>query len=174
MAGCGVVFKLDGTNTEAVLHAFTGLADGAHPSVVLVRDKDGNLYGSTLDGGQVNCSAGCGVVFKLDGTNTETVLHTFTGGVDGATPSGSLVRDNEGNLYGTTFGGGIQNCGGGCGVVFKVDPAGVETPLHIFTGFGADGAIPYGGLIQDKSGNLYGTASNGGAFGVGTVFKVTP
>src|SRR6266568_2687315 len=170
-AGCGVVFKLDTTNTETVLHSFTG-PDGAFPEAGLVRDKMGNFYGTTSGGGPSRS----GTVFKLDTTGAETVLHSFTGGADGANPVAGLVRDKEGNLYGTTVQGGNLSCNAapsGCGVVFKIDTTGTETVLHSFTG-GADGAILYGGLVRDKAGNLYGTTSNGGASGVGTVFKITP
>jgi uncharacterized repeat protein (TIGR03803 family) len=103
---------------------FTG-ADGADPEAGLARDNAGNLYGTTLAGGNFACGSGsgCGVVFKLDTTAKETVLHRFTGGVDGANPSASLVRDAAGNLYGTTYSGGSTACGGqGCGVVFKLTP----------------------------------------------------
>jgi uncharacterized repeat protein (TIGR03803 family) len=88
----------------------------------LVRDSAGNLYGTTLAGGNLAC--GCGVVFKLDTTGKETVLHRFTGGADGAYPEAGLVRDAAGGLYGTTYAGGDLACGGsgGCGVVFKLTP----------------------------------------------------
>ena len=107
------------------------------------------------------------MVFKLDPTGKETVLYAFTGGADGLGASSGLVRDEAGNLYGTTvMGGGLSGvCPGlplpGCGVVFKLDPNGKETVLHTFTG-GADGYAPYGDLLRDEAGNLYGAASNGG------------
>ncbi len=104
-----------------------------------------------------------------------SVLYSFTV-ADGDDTKPGLVRDKEGNLYGTTVQGGNLSCNAapsGCGVVFKIDTTGTETVLHSFTG-GADGAILYGGLVRDKAGNLYGTTSNGGASGVGTVFKITP
>jgi uncharacterized repeat protein (TIGR03803 family) len=102
----------------------------------------------------------------LDTGHRETVLHAFKG-IDGATPYGALVLDGAGNVYGTTSAGGDA----GLGTVFKVDPQGVETVLYSFTG-SPDGANPYAGLVMDNSGNLYGTAENGGAFGFGTVFKI--
>ncbi len=104
-----------------------------------------------------------------------SVLYSFTL-ADGVDAKPGLVRDKEGNLYGTTHGGGLLNCvgsGPGCGVVFKLDTTGTETVLHSFSG-GADGARLNGGLVQDKAGNLYGTTSQNGASGVGTVFKLTP
>jgi uncharacterized repeat protein (TIGR03803 family) len=102
--------------------------------------------------------AGCGVVFKVDPTGKETVLHSFAGQpTDGSGPSANLLRDEAGNLYGTTVSGGKS----GSGVVFKLDKSGRETVLYNFTG-GADGALPYSWLIADKAGNLYGTAHFGG------------
>ncbi|MGA8493494.1 MAG: choice-of-anchor tandem repeat GloVer-containing protein [Terriglobales bacterium] len=158
----GVVFKLDTTGAETVLHSFTG-KDGAEPQGGLVRDSAGNLYGTTLFGG-----GGGGVVFKLDTTGAETVLYSFLGGADGGNPPAGLVRDSAGNLYGTTTWGGTY----WVGVVFKVDTTGAETVLHSFTG-GADGGEPYAGLVRDSAGNLYGTTYYGGASGAyGAVFKL--
>jgi uncharacterized repeat protein (TIGR03803 family) len=95
------------------------------------------------------------------------VLHSFTGGADGGYPLAGLIRDSAGNLYGTTQSAGIS----GAGVVFKLDTTGAETVLYGFTG-GADGAYPVAGLLRDSAGNLYGTASGGGASGQGVVFQV--
>jgi uncharacterized repeat protein (TIGR03803 family) len=176
----GVVFKLSPTATETVLHSFTGGADGGNSfsSAGLVRDGAGNLYGTTNQGGAA-CSfqntITCGVVFKLSPTGAETVLHTFTGGGDGGGPLADLVRDTAGNLYGTTLvGGATSTCSPpyGCGVVFKLSPAGTETVLHSF--IGADGANPQAGLIRDTAGNLYGTTNLGGAHNSGVVFKLSP
>jgi uncharacterized repeat protein (TIGR03803 family) len=119
--GCGVVFKLDANGNETVLYAFAGKSDGGGPVAPLVMDSAGNLYGTTnYEGG--GCV--CGVVFKLDPSGKETVLHTFTGGTDGGFPEGGLTMDPAGNLYGTTSrGGNLNHCqGGGCGVVFKITP----------------------------------------------------
>jgi uncharacterized repeat protein (TIGR03803 family) len=178
----GVVFKLDVNGTLTVLHAFSGLADGGSPLAGLVKDEAGNLYGTNTQGGDFSCQLpyGCGVVFKIDNTGVFSVLHTFHG-TDGASPAASLVRDNAGNLYGTTVTGGDLSCfpyGYGCGVVFKVDTGGNETVLHSFGG--ADGALPYASLLRDAAGNLYGTTSMGGdlncspPFGCGTVFRIPP
>jgi uncharacterized repeat protein (TIGR03803 family) len=116
------------------------------------------------------------VVYKLDAAGQETVLHTFTGGTDGGTPNAGLVRDSAGNLYGTAFGGGDhRECVLGCGVVFKVSPAGHERVLYAFKG-APDGANPVAGVIRDSAGNLYGTTiyggSAGGDLGGGVVYKV--
>jgi uncharacterized repeat protein (TIGR03803 family) len=124
--GCGVVFKLDTTGKETVLYSFCSeknCTDGAAPSASLVRDAAGNLYGTTARGGVSGCSrTSCGVVFKVDTTGKETVLHTFTGGADGGVPDAGL-SDAAGNLYGTTlFGGDFGNCRSGRGVVFKLTP----------------------------------------------------
>jgi uncharacterized repeat protein (TIGR03803 family) len=105
--GCGVVFKLAPSGHVAALYTFTGLADGLGPMAPLVRDAVGNFYGTTEWGGVGSCGngIGCGVVFKLDRAGNETVLHSFTGGTDGANPIfGGLTLDSDGNLYGTTNG----------------------------------------------------------------------
>jgi len=161
------------SQTFSVLYSFTGKnGDGADPMAGLVRDAAGNFYGVTSGGG----SGGAGTVFKLsmgqDGAWTETILHRFEGGSDGAFPLGRLVLDLEGNLYGTTS--------GVAGTVFKLTPSGEKTVLYTFCSVAncADGASPNGGLVRDGSGNLYGTTALGGnsAFcpeGCGGVFKVT-
>lgn len=127
--GCGVVFKVETTGKETVLYSFTGGADGAESFAGVIRDAEGNLYGTTYFGGSFSGSlcagvGGCGVVFKLDSAGKETVLHTFSGGTDGANPNAGLVQDLEGNLYGTASDGGELSCNppGGCGVVFKTSP----------------------------------------------------
>lgn len=170
--GCGVVFKLDKTGKESLLHTFTGTGgDGANPSGGLVRDTKGNLYGTT------RFSAGGGIVFKVDATGKETLLYSFSGLTDGSEPfNENLVRDGRGNLYGTTLLGGDLTCslGYGCGTVFQVDTTGKETVLYNFTDAGGDGENPMAGLVRDKKGNLYGTTAYGGAYGYGTVFKLKP
>jgi uncharacterized repeat protein (TIGR03803 family) len=177
--GCGVVFKLSHDTEgwkETILYAFTGTSDGAHPGYgALALDKAGNLYGTTLYGGTGYCSTGCGIIFKLTHTSgiwQEQVLHTFTAlsQTDGATPYGGLVLDAAGALYGTTSAGGNAICG--CGTVYKLDVTGAETILYSFQG-GTDGAEPFGALVRDKLGNLYGTTLFGGSnLSYGTVFKV--
>jgi uncharacterized repeat protein (TIGR03803 family) len=163
----GAVFKLDATGKYEVLYDFTAGADGAYPAAGLIRDAAGNLYGTTSSGGP----SAYGTVFKLDTTGNETVLYDFTGVADGRIPAAGLTRDPAGNLYGTTEAGGAS----GFGTVFKLplNTTGNETVLHSFTG-GADGAYPRADLIRDAAGNLYGTTEQGGAFGRGAVFKLTP
>ena len=167
---CGTIFKLSKTSKETVLYNFGGSKDGQSPTSALVRDSQGNFYGTTLGGG----AYGVGTVFKLSASGKETVLHHFTGHADGATPRAGLIRDAKGNLYGATESGGRSNWG----IVFKLNAAGKETVLHSFAGGSKDGAIPAGTLLRDESGSLYGTTGSGGdtacnaPYGCGTVFRL--
>jgi uncharacterized repeat protein (TIGR03803 family) len=166
----GMVFTLSATGTETVVHKFTGNPDGADPYGSLLGGASNSAYGVTAAGGTSNM----GAVFKL-ATTGETVLHSFTGPpADGAFPYAGLVQDSAGNLYGTTSAGGASNNG----AVFKLTPSGTETLLYSFTG-GADGGLPYGGLLRNSAGDLYGTTSAGGIAtgncfpsGCGVVFLV--
>ena len=163
----GTVFKVktDGTGF-ALLHSFAGASDGANPFGGLILGGDGSLYGTTGQGGASNL----GTVFtvRTDGTGF-ALLHSFMGGAsDGVSPEGSLVLDGAGNLYGSTYGGGVLN--GGTVFMVKADGAGFAL-LHSFTGGAADGDFPRSGLILDGAGNLYGTTESGGS-GFGTVFKI--
>jgi uncharacterized repeat protein (TIGR03803 family) len=156
------------TRAFQVLYSFSGGNDGAQPLGALVADQDGNLYGTTVDGGAFNH----GTIFKLAPDGTETVLHSFMGGSDGDSPVAGLIRDAAGNLFGTTSGAD----GGSLGTVFKLAPDDTLTTLYQFKGF-PDGAFPVGGVVEDQAGNLYGTTREGGfdrcsASGCGTVFKV--
>ncbi len=156
-----------------VLYSFTALANGANPFANLVRDPAGNLYGTAPFGGNSSgclggfgSNVGCGVVFKLDATGNETVLHTFAG-QDGAEPTSGLIRDWAGTLLGTTlFGGSFQ-----FGNVFEISPSAVETVLYSFGGPGTDAFLPQASLVRDPAGNLYGTAT-AAAYGSGIVFKL--
>jgi uncharacterized repeat protein (TIGR03803 family) len=150
--------------TFADLYNYKGLSDGGYPYSSLVRDSEGNLYGTTYYYG----SSDNGVVFKIDTKGKETVLYTFTGASDGRFPFAGLVRDEAENLYGTTEEGGAF----GSGVVFKLDKTGKETVLHSFVGGTTDGCQPYGALLRDSAGNLFGTTWKCGSFGYGVVFKV--
>jgi uncharacterized repeat protein (TIGR03803 family) len=165
--GQGLVFKLDHNGKQTVLHNFTGgTKDGCAPYAGLIRDKAGNLYGTT-----VACGAyGYGMVFKLIAAGKERILHSFAGPpTDAANPffGASLIMDAKGNLYGSTYLGGAF----GSGAVYKLTPSGKETVLHSFTG-GTDGCLPYGAPVMDKLGNLYGTTSQCGSSFEGTVWKL--
>ena len=153
------------------MHSFKGGTDGSGPSAApLAIDAAGNIYGTTTHGGAYNM----GTVYKISAPGQETVLYTFTGGADGASPEGGVVLDAAGNLYGTTIGGGSGSpIGDQEGVVFKVTPSGQETVLYSFTGL-SDGGGPSTGVIFDPEGNLYGTTSYGGTYNVGVVYKLTP
>jgi uncharacterized repeat protein (TIGR03803 family) len=175
--GGGVVFKLTPEGKETVFYSCC--ADGANPYAGVIFDQKGNLYGTTYYGG----AYGGGVVFKLTPEAKETVLYSFcaqTNCTDGANPYAGLVLDGKGNLYGTTpEGGASNNCDDnppGCGIVFKLTPGGKEIVLHSFCAQSncPDGAVPTAGLISDQNGYLYGTTQGGGAYGRGTVFKITP
>jgi uncharacterized repeat protein (TIGR03803 family) len=187
----GVVFKLTPKGKETVLYNFCGQSqcvDGAQPWAEVIRDKNGNLYGTTIYGGRNgNCpgNEGCGVVFKLTPKGKETVLYTFcpqTGCDDGGAPVAGLIVDGQGNFYGTTYYGGGHGCFYGCGTVFELSPMGIETVLHSFCSENncADGAEPYSGLVADGSGNLYGTTRGGGGnnncngAGCGVVYEISP
>src|ERR1700722_15501395 len=154
--------------TFEVLYSFAGYpTDGAQPAAGLLMDAAGNLYGTTRYGGSHEGCPGkwqCGAVFKLDTNGAETVLYNFTG-PDGANPISNLILDANGDLYGTTaYGGDTGNCvyisNTGCGAVFKLSGT-KETVLYRFTG-GQDGAWPFGGVIMDVRGALYGTTNEGG------------
>jgi uncharacterized repeat protein (TIGR03803 family) len=169
-AGCGTVFKIDTTGKETVLYRFSGGTDGGYPLAPLVRDATGNLYGTAEVGGDLSgCGgSGCGTVFKLDGSATLTVLHTFTGQwPDGGQPQSGVIMDGSGNLYGTTVEGGAW----GFGTVYELHTSGTLTLLHSF--IERDGAFPYAPVMMDSEGNLYGTAPSRGAYDYGTVFKLT-
>lgn len=161
----GTVFKLDKTGKEIVLYSFAGGNDGYDPEAGLVRDSKGNLYGTTFEGSALNL----GTVFKVDTMGNESLIHSFAGGEDGSFPNAGLIMDTKGNLYGTTDGGGTSNAG----TVFKVDKTGREAVIYSFAR-GGDGSSPNAGLLRDAQGNLYGTTVSGGAYGNGTVFELTP
>jgi uncharacterized repeat protein (TIGR03803 family) len=175
-AGCGTVFKMTSAGTLTTLYDFNS-TDGAHPSGGLIQAIDGNFYGTTQQGGDASCNAplGCGTVFELTPQGALTTLHTFES-VDGAYPIGTLIQASDGNLYGTTDGGGNSNpmCGVSCGTAFRITPAGTLTTIYTFCSQTncTDGSNPPG-LIQATDGNFYGTTAGGGADGVGTIFQLT-
>lgn len=191
LAILAVVLTLGGSalsadKKENVLYSFQGGSDGAFPPSGLIADQSGNLYGTTTFGGAVCGNTSCGTVFKLTppaalgGMWTESVLYAFQGYTDGGGPRGGLTFDKTGNLYGTTFGGGQNAACGNCGTIFQLTPPSApggnwtEHVLHRFQD-DPDGALPWGGMIFDRSGNLFGTTYSGGPYGVsGTVFQLTP
>jgi uncharacterized repeat protein (TIGR03803 family) len=170
-SGNGTVYQVTPSGsgwTETVIHDFQNSSDGRWPVAGLVMDAAGNLYGAAEVGG----SGGGGTVYKLTFSNghwTFATIYSFTGT---AGPYSRLTLDGDGNLYGSTYGDGSA----GFGMVFKLTrfnggwSLGV---LHNFSG-GSDGASPLGGVILDASGNVYGTAETGGAYGQGVVFKIAP
>jgi uncharacterized repeat protein (TIGR03803 family) len=166
----GIIFSLDPTtSTETILYHFQSIPDGFAPGAGLI-SGNGTLYGTTYSGGTFNG----GTVFTLDPTTgTETVLHAFrksppTGGLH---PSAGLLYMN-GILYGTAFEGGDSSCSSGCGTVFSINSTtGAEKVLHSFKSNGTDGFYPAAGLV-DVGGTLYGTTTEGGAHGGGTVFAI--
>ena len=172
--GSGAVFEVSAAGAERVLHSFVSDGtDGYYPYAGLLIDAKGDLYGTTYQGGANNA----GTVFEIDTSGTEKILYSFGASTtDGYNPWAGLVRDKLGNLYGTTLYGGAN--GSNFGTVFQLSPSGTETILHSFSENGTDGYQPYGRLIMDESGNLYGTTIYGGTGasatgGAGTIFKIT-
>lgn len=173
----GTVFQMsppsapDGQWTETVIYNFTDTNDGAFPSSALLIDKRDNLYGTSYFAGIHDN----GTVYELRHTPIgwqENTLYEFMGGDDGGHPSGPLVTDGKGNLYSTAE----QDGAGNCGVVFKLSysqGSWIESTPYSFQ-CGADGAYPWGGVTFDRFGNLYGTTTQGGTYGYGTVFKLIP
>lgn len=174
---CGTVFKITPSGVFTTVYVFcskSNCSDGFFPDAELVQGSDGNLYGTTLDGGAAGqCgNFGCGTIFKITPTGTLTTLYTFCpqgncpfGGPDGANPNAALVQGADGSFYGTTSQGGSHdnNCTFGCGTVFKLTSTGNFTPLHIFDG---DGINP-SQIMQAFDGNFYGVT-------VSTLYKMTP
>jgi uncharacterized repeat protein (TIGR03803 family) len=168
----GTVFKVTPGGKLKTLYSFcakSNCADGAYPQS-LVQATDGNLYGTTDQGGG---SSSDGTVFKITPDGTLTTLHSFDG-ADGALPQAGLIQATDGNFYGTTSGGGAN----GGGTVFKISPGGAFTLLYSFCSQTdcTDGESPYAALVQGTDGNFYGTTLNGGVIrsNAGTVFKITP
>ena len=188
--GGGTVFRMTPPPTlcktafcpwvEVVLYSFAGNADGANPGYGdLAFDDAGNIYGTTQAGGGTGTGCpllyGCGTVFALTrssgGQWAESVLHRFVDGLDGSTPTAGVIFDKVGNLYGTTLSGGT----GDVGTVYQLTPSGSGWIESILVNFPDDGAAPFGGLIFDQAGNLFGATIAGG-FGrpCGSVYELTP
>jgi len=166
LRGCGVLFKLDTTGKDTILHSFTDGADGATPNGNLIADANGNLYGCTQAGG----SFGKGTIYEFDTTGKFTVLYNF----ESVSACEGLVRDVNGNFFGTAYDGNPD------GAAFEVDASGNFTELYGFTG-GSDGGEPLSQPILEAQGNLYGTTYFGGIFcsdglgdACGVVYKITP
>lgn len=165
-----------GAATTQVIYSFGGDEDGEYADTDLVRDASGNLYGSTVLGGE----HGSGTVWQLhpngDGTWTHSVLYSFTGGADGGEPYKGVTLDGQGNLYGTAVTGGGGVCEGGCGVAYKLVNNGgswTQSVIHAFQGTD-DGQGPGARLTLDDSGHVYGMAPTGGAYGAGTIYEMKP
>jgi uncharacterized repeat protein (TIGR03803 family) len=172
----GTVFKLTPLGHLTTLYSFCAqsfCSDGNDPTAGLVQAGDGNFYGTTYTGGTRNN----GSVFKVTPGGTLTTLYSFCAQancLDGSGPYAGLVQGADGNLYGSTTGGGNASnlCSPGCGTIFKITRSGLFTIVHSFNG--PDGGNPYGTLIQATDGNFYGTSARGGVNGAGAVFKITP
>lgn len=172
--GCGTAFKVDSSGTLSELYGFCGesnCSDGTLPFGGLLFASDGNFYGTTNLGGDLPCfpNYGCGTVFRLTASGVLTTLHTFVGYPnDGTQPATGLIEGTDGFLYGTTFGGGANDEGS----VFRINKNGSLTTIYNFANTN-DGHSPEGGLVEATDGNLYGTASNGGNYNHGTIFKIS-
>jgi uncharacterized repeat protein (TIGR03803 family) len=180
--GEGTIFRIDAKGVLKTVYSFcsqSGCSDGSSPYAGLLQAPSHTLYGTTESGG----TAGAGSVFKLTLSGTQSVMHSFDG-TDGASPYAGLARASDGNFYGTTGGNGVGPQISG--TVFKISPAGKLTTLYMFCSQTncTDGSNPWGGLVQGKDGNFYGTTATGGThtcktrgeekIGCGTVFKITP
>jgi uncharacterized repeat protein (TIGR03803 family) len=156
-----------------VIYSFAGDEDGEYADTDLETDSAGNIYGTTVLGGDF----GSGTVFRLSHTPNgwvHTVLYSFTGGADGAEPYKGVTLGRDGSLYGTAVTGGSGSCEGGCGVVYKLTNSGgtwTRTVIHAFTG-GHDGSGPGARVTVDRDGNVYGMTPTGGTYGLGTIFRI--
>jgi uncharacterized repeat protein (TIGR03803 family) len=182
--GCGTVFKVTTDGTLTSLYSFCSqhdCPDGGNPNSGLVQAVDGNFFGTTEAGGAHETNPNDpaeGTVFKITPAGKLTTLYSFCAAVDctdGSSPYAALALGTDGNFYGTTTLGGrldvVPGCDRGCGTIFRISPSGTLTTIHRFGG--ADGAWPYGTLVQGLDGAFYGTTYAGGANGYGTVFKIT-
>lgn len=158
-------------STTKLIYSFTGGNGGEYLDTELVRDSAGNLYGTSVQGGMF----GSGTVFQITPAGAHTVLYSFTGGADGGEPYKGVTLDAAGNLYGTAVTGGSGSCEGGCGVVFELtnsDGTWTQNVIHAFTG--NDGSGPGSPVSFDRHGNIYGTTPTGGAYNMGTVYRLAP
>ena len=179
------VFKMSQSDSGWDLLTLYKFMEGpSFPGEILI-GRDGTLFSTTYNGGDKGCDQfGCGTVFELKPQATagrtplrpwlETVLHPFSGDGEGSYPTGGLISDPDGNLYGTTIGGGVDTCNRGCGTVYRLTPSGngwTITTLYAFKG-GSDGSVPESAVVAN-AGKLYGTTALGGSFGWGIVYELT-
>ena len=194
--GCGTLFKIDASGNLQVLHTFTG-QDGAQIDETLFQSPvDHYFYGTALFGGNPACTvstySGCGTIFRIDSSGNFTLLHSFTGGVEGGVPFSSLIQASDGDFYGTAAAGGDPSCSviasgenfptyNGCGTVFKMDSSGNLNALYSFKGSPTDGSNPFAALLVGSDGYFYGTTRWGGTAvscpytsngGCGTFYRV--
>ncbi len=167
----GVAFRLTAASEYSIVYSFTHANENGWKPASITLDSQGNLYGTTYEGGthSVHVYGGDGTAFKITPGGTETILYNFgVDSTDGIRPFAGLVEAN-GNLYGTTSIGGLHSSG----TIFRITPEGVETILHNFGSSRSDGAGPVGSLVMDSKGNLYGMTDAGGTNNQGTVFELT-
>jgi uncharacterized repeat protein (TIGR03803 family) len=177
--GGGTVWRLSpvgGSWVHTVLYSFTGGADGGEPYKGVTLDKAGNLYGTAVTGGSGSCEGGCGVTYKLTKTGdtwSQTIIHAFTGGLDGSGPGARVAVDKRGYVYGMTPTGGAS----GLGTIYALHPEANGSyklrVIHAFTG-GSDGSSGSAGKLLLRGGHIYGAATTGGTNGSGTIFELTP
>jgi uncharacterized repeat protein (TIGR03803 family) len=182
--GCGTVFKMNKSGKETILHSFTGYPTDGAVALGLIQAADRNFYGTAYSGGaHSECAGGgCGTVFRISLTGKPTTLYSFcaryenNGCADGTGPNGGLIQGKDRNFYGTTFQGGVTKFTTSSGTIFKITPSGKLTTLYSFCVENVnctDGEHPISGLVEAVDGNFYGTTTQGGAYGGGTIFKIT-
>ncbi len=174
LVASGGMARSEASTTE-VIYSFAGDDDGEYTDTDIARDAEGNLYGTSVLGGDF----GGGTVWQLSPVGAgwvHSVLYSFTGGADGGEPYKGVTLDAAGNLYGTAVTGGSGSCEGGCGVTYKLTKSGTtwsQSVIHAFTG-GDDGSGPGARVAVDGRGNVYGMTPTGGANGLGTIYALHP
>jgi len=180
-SSCGILFRVTPQGTKTTIFEFDGGLDGQTPIAPLLEASDGNFYGTTANGG---AAGGGGTIFRLTPDGELTTLHSFgVAANDGYNPSGGLLEASDGNFYGVTYEGGVNDCPllkSTCGTVYRITPHGTYTTLYSFGATPDDGAGPTGALIESSDGNFYGTTISGGENACvfkpnacGTVFRMT-
>jgi uncharacterized repeat protein (TIGR03803 family) len=167
--GGGTIFRITGTGVYSLLHTFppVGTGEGRHPTGALIQGRDGNIYGTTKDGGRATTDfQGMGTVFRMTPEGALTTLHQFDV-AEGIHPWAGLAEGEDGAFYGTTPNGGL-----GHGTVYRITATGEFSIVHTFTG--VDGSEPYAPLTLASDGSLYGITPVGGTAGMGAIFRVTP